>query len=134
MPEVGTRRICMFGSAASEGIQMSRYSALVFILLLGSLVTPASTYAQLTPPAGSAGAGNSSISGVPFGPANPRALSDPSGIGNASRIAPLGTNSPPPPVNYGPIVSSPSRAIAPYAGASQRIISPDKRGSKRPPG
>jgi hypothetical protein len=114
---------------------MSRNSTLFFILLLGSLVTSANTYAQLTPPAGSAGAGNSAISGVPFGPANPRVLSDPSGIGNASRIPPLGTNSPPPPVNYGPIVSSPSRAITPpYAGASQRIFIPDQRGSKKRPG
>jgi hypothetical protein len=50
---------------------MSRNLALVLIGLLGSLVAPASVYAQLTPPAGSAGAGNSAISGVPFGPANP---------------------------------------------------------------
>lgn len=113
---------------------MDRNSALIFILLLG-LVMPASTYAQLTPPVGSAGAGNAPISGVPFGPANPRALSDPSGIGNAARIPPPGTNSPPPPVNYGPLVSSPSRAITPpYAGASQRIFIPDRRKSKKPPG
>ncbi len=113
---------------------MDRNSALVLILLLGGLLTPASTYAQLTPPAGSAGAGNAPISGVPFGPANPRALSDPSGIGNAARMPPLGTNTPPPPVNYGPIVSSPSRVITPpYAGASQRIFIPDQRRKKRPP-
>jgi hypothetical protein len=70
---------------------------------------------------------------VPFGPANPRVLSDPSGIGNASRIPPLGTNSPVPPLVYGPIGSAPSRAVAPYAGASQRIISPDRVDPKRPP-
>jgi hypothetical protein len=112
---------------------MSRHSPLVLILLLGSLVAPASAYAQLTPPAGSAGAGNSAISGVPFGPANPSVLSDPSGIGNASRIPPPGTNSPPPPLVYGPIGSSPSRVVAPYAGASQRIISADQVDSRRPP-
>jgi hypothetical protein len=113
---------------------MSRHSALVLILLLGSLVAPASAYAQLTPPAGSAGAGNSPINGIPFGPANPRVLSDPSGIGNASRLPPLGTNSPPPPVVYGPIGSSPSRVVAPpYAGASQRIFSADQVRSRRPP-
>ena len=111
---------------------MSRNSPLVLILLLGSLVAPASTYAQLTPPAGSAGAGNSAISGVPFGPANPSVLSDPSGIGNASRIPPVGTNSPPP-VVYGPIVSSPSRVVAPYVGASQRIISVDPIEKRKPP-
>jgi hypothetical protein len=96
---------------------MSRKLALVLIGLLGSLVTPASAYAQLTPPAGSAGAGNSAISGVPFGPANPSVLSDPSGIGNASRIPPLGRNSPPPPVAYGSVGSPPPRVAAPYAGA-----------------
>jgi hypothetical protein len=113
---------------------MSRKSPLVLILLLGSLVAPASAYAQLTPLAGSAGAGNSPISGVPFGPANPSVLSDPSGIGNASKVPPLGKNSPPPPpLAYGPISSSPSRVVAPYAGASQRIISPDRIDSRRPP-
>jgi hypothetical protein len=108
---------------------MSRNS--LVLILLGSLVAPASAYAQLTPPAGSAGAGNSAISGVPFGPANPSALSDPSGIGNAPRISPLGTNSPS--AVYGPIGSSPSRVVAPYAGASQRIISADQVVSRRPP-
>ena len=112
---------------------MPRNSPLVLILVLGSLVAPASAYAQLTPPAGSAGAGNSAISGVPFGPANPSVLSDPSGIGNASSIPPLRTNSPPPTLVYGPIGSPPSRAVAPYAGASQRIISPDQVDSRRPP-
>ena len=112
---------------------MSRNLALVLIGLLGSLVAPASAYAQLTPPAGSAGAGNSAISGVPFGPANPSVLSDPSGIGNASRIPPLGKNSPPSPLVYGPINSSPSRVVAPYAGASQRIFSADQVDSRRPP-
>ena len=112
---------------------MPRHSALVLILLLGSLVAPASAYAQLTPPAGSAGAGNSAISGVPFGPANPSVLSDPSGIGNASRIPPLGTNSPLRPPVYGPVVSSPSRVVAPYVGTSQRVFSADQVDSRRPP-
>ena len=111
---------------------MSRNSTLVLVLLLGSLVAP-SAYAQLTPPAGSAGAGNSAISGVPFGPANPSVLSDPSGIGNASRIPPLGSNSPPPPLVYGPVGSSPSRVVTPYEGASQPIISADQVDSRRPP-
>ena len=103
---------------------MSRNSALVLVLALGSLILPAQAFAQLTPPAGSAGAGNSAISGVPFGPANPRVLSDPSGIGNASLIPPLRANSPVPPVSYGSVNSlPPSRTVAPpYAGASQRII------------
>jgi hypothetical protein len=113
---------------------MPRHSAPVLIALLASLLAPASAYAQLTPPAGSAGAGNSPISGIPFGPANPRALSDPSGIGNASSLPPLGRNSPPPPVAYGPIGSPPSRVVAPSTvGASQRIFSADAVGSRKPP-
>jgi hypothetical protein len=106
---------------------MSRNSALVLALALGSLIVPAPAPGQLTPPAGSAGAGNSPISGVPFGPANPRALSDPSGIGNASSVPPLRTNSPAATVTSGSVYSSsPSRTrvVAPsYAGSSQRIIS-----------
>ena len=106
---------------------MSRNSALFLALALGSLIVPAQAFAQLTPPAGSAGAGNSPISGVPFGPANPRALSDPSGIGNASSIPPLRANSPPPPVSYGSVYSSPPSRTGvvtpPYAGASERMIS-----------
>ena len=105
---------------------MSRNSALVLAVALGSLIVPGQAFAQLTPPAGSAGAGNSPISGVPFGPANPRALSDPSGIGNASLIPPLRTNTPTPPTSYGSVNSSPpssTRVVTPpYAGASQRII------------
>ena len=106
---------------------MSRNFALVLALALASLIVPAQTFAQLTPPAGSAGAGNSAINGVPFGPANPRVLSDPSGIGNASSVPPLRTNTPAPPASYGsvnPLPPSRTRiATPPYAGASQRIIS-----------
>jgi hypothetical protein len=105
---------------------MSRNFVLVLALVLGSLIVPRQAFAQLTPPAGSAGAGNSPISGVPFGPANPRVLSDPSGIGNASLVPPLRTNTPT--ATVGSVSSSPSssgtRVVAPpYAGASQRITS-----------
>jgi two-component sensor histidine kinase len=75
------------------GGRMSRMTVLV-LAVLGSLYLPGQAFAQLTPPAGSAGAGNSPISGVPFGPANPRVLSDPSGIGNASNLPPLRSNPP----------------------------------------
>jgi hypothetical protein len=108
---------------------MFRNSVLVVILLFIALE---SAYAQLTPPAGSAGADNSPISGVPFGPANPRVLSDPSGIGNASIIPPLGRSSAAPVVSSTPTVSAPSPAVAPYAGASQRIFIPDQPRSRRP--
>ena len=112
---------------------MSRSTALVLFVAF-ALLAPAKAFAQLTPPAGSAGAGNSSISGVPFGPANPRALSDPSGIGNAANIPPLRPNPPPPAVSYGS-VDSPARArlaTPPYAGASQRIIGPRHQPRKPP--
>lgn len=116
---------------------MSRHLALVLTLLLGSLLAPASAYAQLTPPAGSAGAGSTAINGIPFGPANPSVVSDPSGIGNASKIPPLRTNSPAPPVVYnGAAVSAPSnppRVATPSVGASQRIVSADRDDSGRPP-
>jgi hypothetical protein len=115
---------------------MSGHSALVRFLLLGSLMLPVATSAQFAPPAGSAGAGNSAINGIPYGPANPSVVGDPSGIGNAGRIPPLGTNAPAPPTSYGALSSSPSprRVITPsYVGASQRIVSPRKARSKRLP-
>jgi hypothetical protein len=102
---------------------MSRHP-LVLILLLGSLAAPAGAYAQLVPPAGTFGAGNTPINGVPFGPNNPSLLSDPSGSLNASKLPPLRTNTPmaPPPPQpvFGP-VASPERASVPYA--SQRVYS-----------
>jgi hypothetical protein len=99
--------------------------ASILALALGSLILPTQAFAQLTPPAGSAGAGNTPISGIPFGPANPRALSDPSGFGNAALTPPLRTNTPPPPVSYGSVNSAPPPrpVVTPsYAGASQRVI------------
>ena len=102
---------------------MSRHT-LVLFLLLGSLLAPVSASAQLVPPAGTFGAGNTPINGVPFGPNNPSLLSDPSGSLNASKLPPLRTNTPmaPPPPQpvFGP-VASPERASAPYA--SQRVYS-----------
>jgi hypothetical protein len=79
--------------------------------------------AQLTPPAGSAGAGMAPISGVPYGPANPRALSDPSGIGNAAAIPPLRSNIPATPA--APASPAPAHAAAPatYPYASRRTVS-----------
>src|SRR3954463_13578919 len=113
---------------------MSPTSALAAIAVSLAFAGPLAptAFAQLVPPAGSAGAGNSSISGVPSGPANPSVLSDPSGIGNASRIPPLGRNPPTPVVSPPPPVSSPSRVMAPYAGASQRITRENRVNSRRP--
>ena len=61
--------------------------ALAFLVLLAA---PAASYARM---AGGAGSGNLPISGIPAGPANAGGMNnvtvDPSGIGNASRMAPL---------------------------------------------
>lgn len=113
---------------------MFAHSALVRFAVLLGLIVPGGAFAQLVPSAGSAGAGNSSISGIPYGPANPSVVGDPSGIGNASRVPPLGTNSPAPPTSYGSVNAPPSRVVAPgYVGASQRITVPRQAKSKRAP-
>lgn len=90
----------------------------------GGLLLPEQALAQLTPPAGSAGAGMAPISGIPYGPANPRALSDPSGIGNASSVPPFrSSNAPTITVPQAPL--APARTVTPpsYPGASQQIFS-----------
>src|SRR3954465_8501201 len=114
---------------------MFRNPTLVLFTAL-ALITPATASAQLPPPAGSAGAGNSAISGVPFGPANPRALSDPSGIGNARNVPPLRPNPPPPVTSYG-LADTPAPrarfATPPYTGASQRIFSARQAYPRKPP-
>ncbi len=113
---------------------MRSKSALALVLLVAGATVSVSASAQV-PQAGAAGAGNSAISGVPFGPANPSVLSDPSGIGNASRIPPLGTNTPAPAVNYGSIGAPSTRTVTPYVGvgASQRITVPVRTKSKKMP-
>ena len=102
--------------------QMSRIIPLVVAVLVSPYLA-GQVFAQLTPPAGSAGAGMAPISGVPYGPANPRALSDPSGIGNASSLPPLRSNTPMITVPQAPL--APARATAPpsYPYASQRVFS-----------
>ncbi|MGB6255577.1 MAG: hypothetical protein WBF62_20230 [Bradyrhizobium sp.] len=101
---------------------MSRIIPLVAAVLVNSYLA-GQVYAQLTPPAGSAGAGMAPISGVPYGPANPRALSDPSGIGNASSVPSLRSNAPVITVPQAPL--APARAAAPphTPYASQRVFS-----------
>jgi hypothetical protein len=82
---------------------MSNPAAKVALVLLLSVVTPAPSFAQAARTAGAAGSGNIPISGIPPGPANVGGLNnvtvDPSGIGNASKIAPL-----PPPRITVPVV------------------------------
>ncbi|MDE5451794.1 hypothetical protein GWE18_02745 [Bradyrhizobium sp. CSA112] len=69
---------------------MSRTSTKIIGALLVLLVAPAAAYARM---AGEAGMGNIPISGIPPGPANlggmNNVFADPSGIANASRMAPL---------------------------------------------
>jgi hypothetical protein len=66
--------------------------ALAFLLL----AAPAASFARM---AGAAGSGNVPISGIPPGPGNAGGMNnvavDPSGMGNASRVAPI----PPPRIN-----------------------------------
>jgi hypothetical protein len=102
---------------------MSRNSALVLALTLGSLVVPAQAFAQLTPPAGSAGAGNSPINGVPFGPANPKGAQRPQR--HRQRVdCPTAWQKPSDagrPLHTHRFITLTPRCA--YAGASQRIIS-----------
>lgn len=69
---------------------MSNTSAKIALAFLVLVAAPAASYARM---AGGAGSGNLPISGIPAGPANAGGMNnstvDPSGIGNASRMAPL---------------------------------------------
>jgi hypothetical protein len=68
-------------------------SAKVAFAVFVILASPAASFAQFARSAGSAGTGNVPISGIPQGPANVGGVNnvavDPSGVGNASRIATL---------------------------------------------
>lgn len=68
---------------------MSKTSTKI-ILVLALLAAPAASYARM---AGEGGTGNVPISGIPPGPGNIGGINnvtvDPSGIGNASKMAPL---------------------------------------------
>jgi hypothetical protein len=69
---------------------MSSSSAKIALASFIFLAAPAASFARM---AGEAGAGNVPISGIAPGPANAGGMNnvmvDPSGIGNASKIAPL---------------------------------------------
>jgi hypothetical protein len=75
---------------------MSKTSAKIILAFLAVLAAPAASFARM---AGEAGTGNVPISGIAPGPGNVGGINnatvDPSGIGNASKIAPL----PPPRMN-----------------------------------
>jgi hypothetical protein len=69
---------------------MSNTSTRIAIAFLILLASPAASFART---AGAAGSGNVPISGIAPGPANAGGMNnvmvDPSGIGNASKVAPL---------------------------------------------
>jgi hypothetical protein len=90
---------------------MSKTSTAIAFAAIALLIAPVTSFAQNagaggttagsgstvgTPSAGSAGAGTTGISGIPSGPGSVgggnNSINDPSGIGNASKVAP-----PPPP-------------------------------------
>jgi hypothetical protein len=96
---------------------MLRGPAVLALLLV--VLSPASSLAQLTPPAGSAGAGNSAISGIPAGPANNPTVYNPSGVGNAGS-----TPSPPSQAAIPVTPSSPgysNTAVVPRSGLRSRV-------------
>jgi hypothetical protein len=69
---------------------MSNISAKLAIAALLAFASPAASFARV---AGEVGSGNVPISGIPAGPANVGGINnvmvDPSGIGNAAKMAPL---------------------------------------------
>ena len=69
---------------------MSNLSAKLAVAVLLAFATPAASFARV---AGEVGSGNVPISGIPAGPANVGGMNnvmvDPSGIGNAAKMAPL---------------------------------------------
>ena len=72
---------------------MSNTSTKIALALVIALAVPAAASAQFGRTAGRVGSGNVPISGIPPGPGNAGGMNntavDPSGIGNASRMAPL---------------------------------------------
>jgi hypothetical protein len=75
---------------------MSKTSAKIALAVVLALASPAASFAQFARGAGSPATGNVPVSGIPQGPGNAGGMNnvavDPSGIGNASRVA-----APPPP-------------------------------------
>jgi hypothetical protein len=72
---------------------MPNSSVKIAFAIFAVLATPAASYAQFARSAGSPAAGNVPISGIAPGPGNAGGMNnvavDPSGVGNASRMAPL---------------------------------------------
>jgi hypothetical protein len=89
-----------FTHSSIWSLVMSSSAKTIAIAFLVILAVPAASFARM---AGEAGMGNVPISGIAAGPANAGGLNnttvDPSGIGNASRVAPI-----PPPRITVPVV------------------------------
>jgi hypothetical protein len=86
--------------SSTRSLVMSKRVKATAVVLLLVLVAPAASFARA---AGEAGMGNVPISGIAPGPANAGGMNnvavDPSGIGNASKVAPI----PPPRISV-PVV------------------------------
>ena len=108
---------------------MLRGTALFGLGLL-LVLSPALSLAQ-APLAGSAGAGNSAISGIPAGPANNPTVYDPSGIGNASRMPALPSQAAIPVVPASPGYGN--TVVVPRSGLSSPQIRAQRRTVIRAP-
>jgi hypothetical protein len=98
------RIICSTFQEIKWSFAMSNTSTKIAIAMLAVLTAaPAASYAQFARSAGSAAAGNVPISGLAPGPANAGGMNnvmvDPSGVGNAARVA-----APPPPSISVPVI------------------------------
>ncbi len=119
---------------------MSRIVPLVVFVLLAGQILTGQAFAQLTPPAGSAGAGLAPINGIPYGPANPRPPSDLSGIGNAAAVPPLRSNFPAiaiPQTTIAPLEHAPAPSPSPYASEpvlNAHAVEPRRKKSPAPRG
>jgi hypothetical protein len=86
--------------SSTRSLIMSNSAKTIAVALLVILASPAASFARM---AGEAGMGNVPISGIPAGPANAGGMNntsvDPSGIGNANKVAPI-----PPPRMTVPVV------------------------------
>jgi hypothetical protein len=76
--------------SSTRSLVMSYSAKTIAIALFVILAAPAASFART---AGEAGMGNVPISGIPAGPANVGGMNnasvDPSGIGNANKVAPI---------------------------------------------
>jgi hypothetical protein len=122
---------------------MSNTSVEIAIALFMVLTPPAASFAQgghggghagmrgFSRPAGSGAMGNVPIGGIARGPANAGGLNnaavDPSGVGNASRIAPL-----PQPNIAAPTIARPAGSRNPAGVSDQQLVPEAPVGHRQP--